>query len=239
MTKTIYKLYKNDLFIGYIMGTFHSQLNPQNYVDLQEKLKPYLDKCIDIFLECDLPHYTTLPFGYEKAILHYLDQHKDKKLHALEALTFQQAMLNNSVWIGSFIRMLPWASYTRLQQYPKCMLFVAQFIHPFIKIYNHFYNIFTNQAHTKAFTLWRSQQQEAVIAMYQKFEKGNAPSMPSDDAQHVFMHERNTAWIKKIENHLNATNGPTLFAVGAAHLPNEDGLVKLLQKEGFVCIPAS
>ena len=45
------------------------------------------------------------------------------------------------------------------------------------------------------------------------------------------MTERNRAWIPVIE--AAAANGPVLAAFGALHLSGEDGVLALLEREGF------
>lgn len=45
--------------------------------------------------------------------------------------------------------------------------------------------------------------------------------------------ERNRRWMRRIRSRL-ADDVPTLFVVGAAHLVGEDGLVRLLKKEGHL-----
>ncbi len=47
--------------------------------------------------------------------------------------------------------------------------------------------------------------------------------------------ERNQNWIKDIENH--ATEKPTFFAVGAAHLGGDKGVIKLLKDKGYKVTP--
>ena len=47
----------------------------------------------------------------------------------------------------------------------------------------------------------------------------------------VLLDNRNQNWIPKIEK--VAKEKPTLFAVGAAHLPGENGVIALLRKKGY------
>jgi len=47
--------------------------------------------------------------------------------------------------------------------------------------------------------------------------------------------ERNAAWLPAMEEHIRRK--ATLFAVGAAHLPGEQGLLALLRRRGFVVEP--
>ena len=52
-----------------------------------------------------------------------------------------------------------------------------------------------------------------------------------DDHSDILLDDRNKKWIAKIE--AAAKEKPTFFGVGAAHLPGENGVIKLLRKQGF------
>lgn len=51
----------------------------------------------------------------------------------------------------------------------------------------------------------------------------------------ILLYNRNADWVKKM-NTIMPANG-VLFAVGAAHLPGEKGLISLLRKSGYVVKP--
>lgn len=53
--------------------------------------------------------------------------------------------------------------------------------------------------------------------------------------QNAFLDNRNKNWIPKIKNYLS--QGKTFIAVGAAHLGGENGVIRLLEKEGFTVTP--
>jgi uncharacterized protein YbaP (TraB family) len=55
-----------------------------------------------------------------------------------------------------------------------------------------------------------------------------------DYAQYL-LDNRNHRWIPEIEKAV--TNGRVLFAVGAAHLAGENGLINLLRRDGFTLTP--
>ena len=44
-TATAYKLSKDHVFIGYLIGSMHYSLNPQEYEDIKNKLKPVIREC--------------------------------------------------------------------------------------------------------------------------------------------------------------------------------------------------
>ena len=51
----------------------------------------------------------------------------------------------------------------------------------------------------------------------------------------AFLDDRNKKWISRIERHAQA--GPVFFAVGAAHLYGEAGVISLLRKQGYTLTP--
>ncbi|MEQ8926702.1 MAG: TraB/GumN family protein [Fulvivirga sp.] len=53
----------------------------------------------------------------------------------------------------------------------------------------------------------------------------------------LLINDRNEDWISKIEKH--AKEKPTFFAVGALHLAGDNGVIKLLEKEGYKVSPVS
>ncbi len=53
----------------------------------------------------------------------------------------------------------------------------------------------------------------------------------------LFLYGRNANWIPAIEAAMN--NQPALFAVGAAHLPGEKGILNLLKKAGYKVEPVT
>ena len=53
--------------------------------------------------------------------------------------------------------------------------------------------------------------------------------------EEALLYDRNVKWITPIIKH--ASDKPTFFAVGAAHLASDRGLIKLLQEKGFQLTP--
>ena len=53
----------------------------------------------------------------------------------------------------------------------------------------------------------------------------------SADNKDVLLVNRNRNWIPVIEKVIKST--PTFFGVGAAHLAGDDGVIKLLRKQGY------
>jgi uncharacterized protein YbaP (TraB family) len=56
-------------------------------------------------------------------------------------------------------------------------------------------------------------------------------SLGMKNYENVLLQDRNRRWMPTVET--LARNKPTFFAVGAAHLPGEDGLINLLRRRGY------
>lgn len=52
-----------------------------------------------------------------------------------------------------------------------------------------------------------------------------------------FLNKRNRNWIPVMDRQI--TKGPTFFAVGAGHLPGEQGVIQLLKNKGYEVVPMS
>ena len=52
----------------------------------------------------------------------------------------------------------------------------------------------------------------------------------------ILLTDRNRKWIPRLKKMFGEK--PTFVAVGAAHLGGDTGILKLLQKEGYVVSPA-
>ncbi len=64
--------------------------------------------------------------------------------------------------------------------------------------------------------------------------------MSAEDSQvepyaDLLIHRRNEQWIPKMEELMKA--GPSFFAVGAGHLPGENGVIRLLKNRGYEVRP--
>lgn len=75
-------------------------------------------------------------------------------------------------------------------------------------------------------TLYKSENVEAMIAFTEK-----SPNVMTSKYSDVLLKKRNQNWISRMT--AIATNKPTFFGVGAAHLGGKDGVIALLRKAGF------
>lgn len=69
VTKTFYKLYKNNEFKGYLLGSFHAYFNPLDYENFQIKLAEHFKEVESLYFEVEFPHYITLGLGIERVLL--------------------------------------------------------------------------------------------------------------------------------------------------------------------------
>lgn len=74
-----------------------------------------------------------------------------------------------------------------------------------------------------------SQDIEKVKAVMDEKQNNDCDSTPAEDAAMIY--NRNADWITKMPALM--TDKPTLFAVGAAHLPGDKGVISLLRNAGY------
>ncbi|MFN0275570.1 MAG: TraB/GumN family protein [Chitinophagales bacterium] len=73
---------------------------------------------------------------------------------------------------------------------------------------------------------------ENLEAMAKLMKESSPELMKYED---VFLADRNISWIPKIEEMIKSKT--TFIAVGAGHLPGENGVIELLRKKGYVVKP--
>ncbi|MCG7858400.1 TraB/GumN family protein [Flavihumibacter sediminis] len=81
----------------------------------------------------------------------------------------------------------------------------------------------------KMLEVYRSQDLDAIEKLT-KMEEGGLGSY-----MELFLYGRNKKWIPEMEKAMK--NGTILFAVGAAHLPGNEGVINLLRKAGYTLRP--
>lgn len=231
-TKTQYTILHN-AHESTLIGSLHFQLSIDEYEQVKNNLQPQLLKADKVFIECPLPHYTNLKFGYERAVLEVLETNNQiNKLHYFETNKFQQAMLASSVWIGTQIKSLPWLNYATLQKHPTLYLILSKATARLCWLFNIFYNIFSGNKHTLAVQQHNQETQKIVTEIYQQFKQGIAISLDKDSNEQYLMHDRNINMADIIQQSLS-DNKQSVFIVGTAHLPNNNGIVHLLQEKGI------
>jgi len=77
----------------------------------------------------------------------------------------------------------------------------------------------------------RNYKAQNLQALQDEIEK--SPDMKGQEE--VLLIDRNKNWVPRIDS--AAHRQPTLFAVGAGHLGGENGLIRLLRKQGFTLTP--
>ena len=78
--------------------------------------------------------------------------------------------------------------------------------------------------------LYKVQNIEAMVAMVTAEET-------TGDFEDVLLNDRNHNWIPIMGKKM--ANGPVFFAVGAGHLGGQEGVIRLLKKEGYSVTPVS
>jgi uncharacterized protein YbaP (TraB family) len=87
-----------------------------------------------------------------------------------------------------------------------------------------------NNENTKELiAVYKSQDLKKIQELTEKEEGGVSQFMD------ILLYNRNADWVKKMGNII--PDKKVLFAVGAAHLPGEKGLISLLRKKGYTLKP--
>lgn len=87
----------------------------------------------------------------------------------------------------------------------------------------------TNRTTADMQRIYRNQRIDSLYALIH--EEGGVLA----DEQNAFLDQRNRNWIPKIKAYVS--NGRTFIAVGAGHLGGENGVIRLLEKEGYKVTP--
>ena len=80
---------------------------------------------------------------------------------------------------------------------------------------------------------YAAQDLDTVLRLMEEKEGTSCDPTPEEMAQ--LLYDRNHNWAKQMPALMQAA--PTLFVVGAGHLPGEQGLIKLLQGKGYTVEP--
>ncbi len=80
---------------------------------------------------------------------------------------------------------------------------------------------------------YTAQDLDTVLRLMEEKEGTKCDPTPEEMAQ--LLYDRNHNWAKQMPALMQAA--PTLFVVGAGHLPGEQGLIKLLQGKGYTVEP--
>ena len=76
---------------------------------------------------------------------------------------------------------------------------------------------------------YAAQDLDAMLRLMEEKEGTKCDPTPEEMAQ--LLYDRNHAWVKQMPALMQAA--PTLFVIGAGHLPGDQGLIKLLQAQGY------
>ncbi|HRO43287.1 MAG TPA: TraB/GumN family protein [Flavipsychrobacter sp.] len=88
-----------------------------------------------------------------------------------------------------------------------------------------------------------SKERTEFDRMLQAYKKQDLPTLhqiieesrTTNEDLSVFLDERNKKWIERMEGKMEQK--PIFFAVGAGHLPGENGIIQLLRNNGYEVVP--
>ena len=77
--------------------------------------------------------------------------------------------------------------------------------------------------------VYRKQDLERMDSLMKKSDPG------MEEYMDLLLYDRNRRWVEQMKPIME--DGSTLFAVGAGHLPGEEGVIRLLKKKGYTVKP--
>lgn len=80
---------------------------------------------------------------------------------------------------------------------------------------------------------YQSQNLDEVLSLMEERDGNSCDPLPGE--MEALLDNRNIAWVGKIPAIM--TQAPTLFVVGAGHLPGTNGVLNLLKKQGYTVEP--
>ena len=92
------------------------------------------------------------------------------------------------------------------------------------------YAILQAQRMTKAYM---NQDLDTLLEIMEEKQNDSCDSTPQEEDALIF--DRNADWARQLPNIMK--QAPTLFVVGAGHLPGSRGLLKLLEAQGYTVEP--
>lgn len=260
-SRIFYKISKDGIFHGYLLGSVHSS-SKKVQIFLRQHLLPWLKSCKTIFGETNSifkqkNHEESLE-KKENVQEKNLQADKSKKYAGTEDIIndlikkhslsftsqgFNQDMFNFAVVFPSAVKFLH--NYHATLQYPYIILLLK------LLSFGYFGQYYTPKFIFKIFfsvirdlTLSSKTGQETqgdprdmlvfdIISKMMSHYKKQKVKVNWNEPDGCFVYERNISWIETIKQ--QPLDTPTLYVVGAAHLPGPYGLIDLLEQNGYQC----
>lgn len=91
------------------------------------------------------------------------------------------------------------------------------------------------EQHRRLLALYKAQDLKGALALME--ERDNTSCDPIPGEMEAMLDNRNQAWVKIMPDIMQ--EAPTLFVVGAGHLPGANGVLTLLEKSGYTVEPVN
>ncbi len=228
-TGIFYQILKDDKICGYLFGTLHTGISDIHGQKRKEQLAPFLKDCKKIYFEVDVMFRQD---SMEGVIGQLFQDRPEIKYEFFETASFQRAFLSSLYWSGASLQLMPWHSYWLMQQFSES-----------IEDLNEYWALC---AQWKDQWVSKTESDEAVnknsekilsewVTIEQNYQEHDSVELFTDlENQYLFMKERNHSWMKILLNNQKSDDCYCII-VGAGHLPGDDGLVALFEKNGYQC----
>lgn len=91
----------------------------------------------------------------------------------------------------------------------------------------------TIETSRKAVVFYKAQDLNGLLSLFEEREGNSCDPLPGE--LEALLDNRNKAWSKKMPTIMK--DAPTLFVVGAGHLPGNNGVLNLLKEQGYTLEP--
>ncbi len=228
-TGIFYQIIKDGQICGYLFGTLHAGISDTHCQKRKAEIAPFIKQCKKIYFEVDV---TFAQDSMEGVICQLLQDRSEIKYECFETAAFQRAYLSSLYWSGSSLQLTPWHSYWLMQQFPEDIEAFNEYWARSVQWKNRLISEVesddaVNKNSEKVLSEWvtieQNYQEHDIVESFSDFE-----------SQYLFMKERNHTWMHRM---LKNQKSDDLYCiiVGAGHLPGDDGLVALFEKNGYQC----
>lgn len=234
---------------SYLFGTIHMMC--ENDFVIKEKVTKAFDKSEELALELDFDDPLELQNMQKLAVAstplsQALTKDEYSKLEALFKNTFSLNIKDyenyNLIGLMSVVLMKELNCPPKMYEFEflKMAMQRKSIIHGMEKVDDQikaFANAYDNKEFIEQLALYNSNQFNELVSIYKNEDLNQLFSLSTDkkymdkEEQNFMLDSRNKNWITKMPDMMQKHS--VFFAVGAAHLPGDNGVINLLRQAGY------